>query len=209
MGITLGIVAHQARRVDATHLADTVNAAVVAVDNGTLGCDNNHKNVYRQLMGCGTEWVCVLEDDVIPVINFTGQLTKIAATAPTPIVSLYLGRQRPPQYQIRISDAIAKAHANDACYITADRLFSAQGVLIHTHLIPDMLTKLRWLPIDEGISRWAQRAGHRIAYTVPSIIEHRDGPTLIRHRDGKPRPPGRTAWTVGTRSAWNPTTIDW
>lgn len=209
MGIALGIVAHQARQVDASCLADTVNAAVVSVDTGRLGCDNNHKAVYRQLMGCGTEWVCVLEDDVIPVINFGGQLAKIAASAPTPIVSLYLGRQRPPQYQARIADAIAKAHAHDAHYIVTDRLLSAQGVLMATRLVPDMLDKLRWLPIDEGISRWAQRAGHRIAYSVPSVIEHRDGPTLVRHRDGKPRPPGRTAWTVGTRSVWTPDSVDW
>mgnify|MGYP000169679748 CR=1 FL=1 len=208
--ITIGIVAHEQRRTIAEQLAATVNAHIVSIDNGTLGCDNNHKRVYSELAQSDTEWVCVLEDDVVPVITFTGQLHKIATVAPTNIVSLYAGRTRPPQFQARLGQAIHKAEENNCCFITADRLLSAQGVLIRTALIPDMLANLkRWLPIDEAISRWAQRAHHLIAYTVPSIIEHRDLPTLIRHRDNKPRPPGRTAWTVGTRSTWTADTIPW
>lgn len=213
MSVAIGIVAHTQRRTYADQLFAQVGADFVSLDDDVraLGCDKNHAATWAELAALNTtDWCCVLEDDVKAVINFRGQLDKIMATPPpSPIVSLYLGRQRPPQFQARIGDAIDKAHANDACFVLADRLFSAQGVLLRTELVTDMLAGLKpYLPIDEAISRWARRHHLKVAHTVPSIIEHLDLPTLVRHRDGRPRPPGRVAWTVGTRAQWTPESVN-
>lgn len=206
MRVCIGVVAHTSRKQMADTLAEKVSAAIVAVDDGSLGCNRNHVQVWKYLAEHDSDWTVVLEDDAIPVDDFRTQLHQALEYAPTNVVSLYLGTGRPPQWQTRIKDALAKAHANDACYIVTTHLLHAVAVAIKTPHIPHMLAHAeakRYLPIDEAISNWARLHNRNpIAYTVPSLVDHADGLTLVKHRDGSPRNKPRKAWTVGTRSTW-------
>jgi hypothetical protein len=205
----IGIVAHHTREHMTWKLAETVAPVLLSIDHGKLGANNNHQLVWRQLAEENTDWSVVLEDDAYPILDFRTHLANALEAAPTPIVSLYLGKQRPPQHQQTIQDALAKADANNAHWILATQLFHAVGVAIRTELIPDMLTHMRpYLPIDENIGAWSRRKGHPIGYTVPSLVNHLDGPTLIAHPDDMPRPPGRVAHRVGTHLAWNSNTVE-
>jgi hypothetical protein len=65
-----------------------------------------------------------------------------------------------------------------------------------------------YLPIDENIGQWSRRQGWPIAYTVPSLVDHADGPTLITHPDGAEREPGRVAWRTGTHFTWNSDAVE-
>lgn len=145
----------------------------------------------------------VIEDDAEPIPGFAEQLHQALPMSPAPIVSLYLGRRRPPQWQNRILAAIAQAANTDSPWIISTHLLHAVGYAIRTDLLPSLLAHHSRHPIDEHIGDWARRHGHTIAYTVPSLIDHADLPTIIRHRDGQPRRPGRRAWTVGPRTDWN------
>jgi len=145
-------------------------------------------------------WSIVLEDDAIIGEHFQEQARKALEHAPAPIVSFYLGTSRPPQYQARIKTALAQ----NPTWIIADQLLHHVAVAIRTDLIPDMLNHVagREGPADYRIGEWAQDCGHRIAYTVPSLVDHADGPTLINHFDGEPRTERRVAWVVGERDSW-------
>jgi GR25 family glycosyltransferase involved in LPS biosynthesis len=204
----IGIVAHTARLDQANALADTVNATYISVDDGTLGCNANHKKVWTHLAEQSTEWSIVLEDDAIPVDNFLDQATQALAAAPGPIVSFYLGKHHIPQLDIEQDkqQAIARADAADAHWITGRHLFHAVAVAVRTDHTRPMLNHLNQLPdffpIDEAICHWANNNFIDISYTWPSLIDHADLPTLFRHHDKLPRPPGRVAYRTGTRDTW-------
>lgn len=205
----IGIVAHIDRLPGLGKLVDAVNPAHISIDDGALGCEGNHRHVWRALADGSSYWSVVLEDDAVPVPNFLEQLTSALQVAPAAIVSLYLGRSRPPQFQPRIARAVGLADAMDASFIVGNRLLHGVGVAIKTRLIPDMLdvtgtTACYGLPIDEAISAWARAYHYGVAYTWPSLVDHADGLTVAHHRDNLPRTPGRTAWRAdGQLRRWN------
>lgn len=203
MTFSIGIVGHATRSKHAESLAKRVGGFVV-MDNGELGCDLNHLNVLERLNAAPTEWVVVLEDDAVPVRGFKRHLKTMLPFAPSGIVSLYLGRQRPPQYQEGIAAAVTEANETDASWIVATRMLHGVGYAIRASLVDSLLKFDSRLPIDEHISAWAQLHGHLTSYTWPSLVDHADMPTIVAHRDGQPRPPGRVAWRTGWRE--NPTT---
>jgi hypothetical protein len=206
--LKIGIVAHIARIQHAEALADDVGADYISVDDGTLGCEGNHRKVWEHLAAQDSEWTVVIEDDAIPVDDFRHQLEQILAVSPTPIVSLYLGRSRPwAGWQTLISLAVEKANHAGAHWIISHSVLHAVALAIKTELVPSMLTWIETHPVDDSITRWAKNYQLRVGYPWPSIIDHRDGPTLIDHPDGDPRAAGRVAWWCDTRSHWNNTSV--
>lgn len=202
--LAIGIVGHHARRDTAERLAATVDADYLSIDGGTLGCTANHMHVWQQLARYNSTWSVVLEDDAQPVDNFRDQLAALD-TAPTPIVSLYLGTSRPAAWQIRIRRAINEADRVGACYITAPLLLHAVAVAMRTDLIDDMISQLpQGKPIDNAISEWARK--HNICYTWPSLVDHTDGPTLVKHTYNALSQP-RKAWRTAARSTWTSATV--
>jgi len=189
---------------------DATAASHLSMDDGTLGCNANHKQVWRWLAETDSEWSVVLEDDALPAGfgQFRTHLAKALTAAPTPLVSLYRGHNvNNPAYETAGMNASRAADHAGAHWITSDLLLHAVAVAIRTDLIPDMLTHLGMLPpqfaIDEAISHWARAAGIKAAYTWPSLVDHADTYTLFRHPDKLPRPKGRVAYEVGTRSHWD------
>lgn len=224
--IPIAIVAHPKRNADAIRLAAQTHAEAVCWDIHNQGAEVNHLAAWEWLGGESTRWGVVLEDDVIPCKGFQQQLAAALENSPTPIVSLYLGRGRPPHWQQRISRVIA----TEASYITAQALLGGQGYAMRTELFHDFdrvrhLVNRKRLPIDEAISAWAVEMGIRVSYPVPSLVDHRDGPTLIRHWDG-PRngltalltddsdpsgallPEIRKAWLFGPHAHWDSSSLE-
>lgn len=191
---------------------DTVGAAYMTIDNGKYGCEGNHRRAWEYLAKHNTsEWSIVLEDDAIPVPEgFNEQLAQVLDNAPTPIVSLYLGKLRPPHWQSAIRQAVEQATTQDSHYLVGTHLLHAVAVAIRTDLLADMLTSTAttqhaW---DFRIAAWALERGHAVSYTFPSLVDHADGDTVVKHPDGKTRTPGRVAWHTGTqgiRTTWDTT----
>lgn len=197
--LRIGVVGHTSRVSEAKRLAKLVGADFVSIDNGILGCDANHNAVQRHLSALPGVWAVVLEDDAVPVDGFRGQLSAALEVAPHPVVSLYIGRMRPPQYQRHVALAVDKATAVDANWIVGRRMLHAVGYAIRMNLLASLLDFDSVLPADEHLSAWCDR----VAYCWPSLVDHADLPTVATHPDGQPRPPGRTAWRVGTREHWS------
>ena len=208
MTYRIAVVAHTARLAQAEQLANQVGAVYMTIDDGTLGCNRNHTKAWQwHHRNTTTPWAIALEDDAQPIKDFHNQLTQALTHTPTPITSLYLGRQRPPQWQAHIRRATHKADQMGATYITHTHLLHAVAVAIRTDLLGPLLTHHTTKPIDEHITHWAMEHGHSIAYTWPSLVDHADGPTLVSHRDGHRRTPGRRAWRTGP-AHWTPTAVD-
>jgi len=204
----IGIVAHTARLAQAEQLADRVDAEYISVDDGTLGCNGNHKKVWAWLDVNASDWAIVLEDDSIPTEGFREQATQALAVTQSPVVSFYLGKHHIPTLDIERDkqQAIARADAADAHWIDSRQLLHAVAVAIHTDHINSMLTYIAQLPdffpIDEAITHWLCNTDRSMAYTWPSLVDHTDQPTLFSHHDKLPRTPGRVAYRTGTHTTW-------
>lgn len=207
--IAIGIVAHIARQSMAEQLANQVGADFISLDDGHLGANKNHRRTWTELATLGATHAVVLEDDCVPVHDLRHQLEQAIKAAPSStIISGYLGQQRPPQWMPKVKRAIETANQNDAHYITSTHLLHGVCIAMHTDHIPPMLafTATRnYLPWDEAVGAYARHTKQLIAYTWPSLVDHRDGPTLIAHRDKARRRPGRVAWRIGTRDVWDGT----
>jgi len=194
----------------AERLAANVQADYLSIDDGTLGCEGNHMAVLGHLSGLDTDWLIVLEDDALPCDGFREQADAALTVAPAPIVSFYLGTNRPEYYQplgaphaVPLQPRIRAALTHDTPWIVARSLFHAVAVAMPTTLARDMVDDLDLSrPIDKAISLWAETHRHTVAYTNPSLVDHRDTPTLVRHHDGAPRTQPRRAHAFGTRKTW-------
>lgn len=204
--LPIAIVTHPKRYSWSEKLSRRVMAECVAIDNLSKGCEFNHRQALTWLARGNSEWSIVLEDDCIPVPRFRNQLLNALEYAPTHLVSLYLGRGRPPHWQNSISSVIA----TDVSWLIGTDLLSAVGYAIKTKHISKMLAALDpQLPIDEAISVWAKGVGCKISYTRPSLVDHRyELPSLVTHPDGQPRTQLRKAWFCDEKAQWDKTFIE-
>jgi len=198
----IGIVAHTARAEESHDLMETVAAAYLSVDDGSMGCEQNHFRTWKWLADhTNDDWCVVLEDDAQPIPGFTEHLAAGLEHAPSPIVSLYRGHNvNNPAAEHTGLHATTKANQQNASWITSRLLLHAVAVAIRTELVTPMLdhiTTIR-LPIDEAISHYAAKTRTMVAYTHGSLVDHADTPSVItKHRDKLPRPPGRVAYQLG------------
>jgi hypothetical protein len=187
------IVAHPKREDLVANLAHQVSPDAICWDKAGIGAGRNHLSAWEWLADSKYPWGVVLEDDVILAPRFRRQLVHALHYSPEPILSLYLGRGAPVQWQQRIGLAITK----EVSYYTADSLISAQGYAMRTELFKDYASVKSFLnsrcPIDNAISKWARSGGVKVAYCRKSLVDHVDGPSLIPdHGDGRGRN-GKTA----------------
>lgn len=206
MGVVIGIVAHITRQSMADQLAEQVSADFISLDEGTLGPNKNHRRTWTELAALPASHAVVLEDDAVVIRDFRHQIEQAIKAAPSDIISGYLGKQRPPQWMPKVKRAVDAANQTDAHYITSTHLLHGVCVAIRSEHIAPMLafTDTRnYLPWDEAVGAYARHVKQRVAYTWPSLADHRDGPTLFTHRDQHPRKPGRVAWRIGTRTTWS------
>jgi len=206
--IQIGIVGHVQREQMATDLYNQVDADFLSIDPlDGVGCLANHLAVWQWHADNPAEWLVTLEDDAVPVEDFRRQLAAALAVAPTPIVSLYLGRGYIGDAQL--SASVRRAEATGSHWLLAGhQLFHAVGLAVRHELLAPMVADLdrrnhnfRSSPVDHALGQWARRNHHDVAYTVPSLVDHADGPSLVmRHR----RAP-RTAWRTGGHEQWTST----
>lgn len=211
----VGIVGHIKRREKIADLIRQTQSEVVNRDDGTLGVSGNHVLVLGRVIGQTTGWCVVLEDDAIVIPNFRETLEIVLELAPRRIVSLYLGTGYPQNWQRRITEA----REVDTSWIVSQRLLHAVGYALHPDICLDvhefMARKAqgpRPQAPDEAISEWALAHGEQIAYTNPSIVDHRDKDQVIDVRIsfgqpafGRKRP--RHAHNHGDRLTWDDSVV--
>ncbi|QDH91829.1 glycosyltransferase [Mycobacterium phage Phrappuccino] len=206
--VSMAIVADERRRTQAESLCDRTAAEAIVWDNETyrFGCEANHRRAWNWLAGSGEQWGLVLEDDIAIPRNFRAQVQQALAVAPTGVVSLYLGRGRPPHWQPAIARAIT-ARATDTCWFTGPALLSAQAYAVRADLWPALLSLPPddTTPIDEQITAWLIASGIEVSYSWPSLVDHRTdlAPLIAARADGQSRTERRVAWKTGVRKHWD------
>ena len=188
MKLSLAIVAHPDRKEHVTILEEQLNPEVILWDDQGLGCEKNHMRAWEWLSGSGSDWSICIEDDAVPCQNFTQQLEMALRASPSPVVGLYLGRGRPLTVDgFDWPNRIAAGITRDVCWLTASGMANCVGVAIRTELLPAMLRAVPFLikyrPIDQAIGIWALSQGIDVAYTRPSLVDHRGLPTVISVED--------------------------
>lgn len=158
----------------------------------------------------------VLEDDAVPIPEFHTQLAMALDKAPSPLVSLYLGRSRPAFRQDRIARALVGCShpgSGDVVdtsvpWVVHDRLLHCVAVVIRREIVADM----HWaLPehlalhpaIDQAITNYARQYNLPISYSVPSLVDHADEDSYALHTDINPTFGPRVAWITGKRESWS------
>lgn len=208
----IAVVAHESRGQLGQRLADRVYAKCLCFDDGSIGAGYNHLRAWRWLAGGSAEWGVVLEDDAVPSSWFlSGDLSDVLKAAPSPVVSLYLGRSSPMHWQPSISEVIARPES----WLMGSDLLHHVGVAIKTTTLPVLLDGVEALlnafPIDEAIGMRCRKIGIKIAYCHPSIVDHDVAvpPAITEHHSQHPyeqqrRDIDRTAWMMcGTNPEWN------
>lgn len=220
----IAVVAHEHRRGMANTLIDAIDPFYVSWDDGSRGCFGNHLNAWKSFRAAPEhDWCVVLEDDAVPVAGFMEQLHQALAVAPSPVVSLYLGRDRPRIAQPAIREVVQYG-AYDGPWIMSTSMFHAVGIAMRADVVGAMIEVISQapavvLPIDSAISFWAEQNDYRVAYTWPSLVDHADTEPVTVHSDGQPRcwqtmPNGiprrmrRVAWRTGTRTHWGTSTVE-
>lgn len=211
------VVGHYSRKERAEKLAEDLGASLF-LDSGQLGARRNHMLAWKTLayrMLSKEDWALVIEDDAEPVEGFQDELKAALIRAPSPVVSLYLGRARPPHWQASIAEVVALPD----CWLVAREMLHGVAIAVRGDMVfpmvqgvRDVLGHQKDLPVDEAIGVWCRRSGYLVSYTHPSLVDHADIPSVIsEHLSGHdgdstsytsfpedPRVP-RRAWVTGSR----------
>ncbi|GAB3750001.1 hypothetical protein [Microlunatus parietis] len=198
--ISWAVMGHPSRSREATALAWALGGRLW-LDEDQVGENANGDRCWAAYDPAAA-WHVVMQDDALPVADIARQAPAALAAAPAPVVSFYLGTNYPPATVQPARRAMAAANDTGSAWITAPRLYWGVAVAIRTDLIGDMLAAVRRIsrPYDERISRWAETAGHSVAYTWPSLVDHADGPSTIPRLIQRLAP--RRAYRVGRPTTW-------
>jgi len=197
--ISIGVVSDIRREEMGTRLAESVDANFLTVDDGSLGCTQNHVAAWQRHAQSSAEWNLNLEDDAVPVDAFRQQLEGALAAAPAPIVSLYLGGGY-------IGDSLTRAllespeGMNAHWAVTQGGVFHAVALAVRGDILSPMIEFLRGRKgaVDSALSSWSLRNSYQIAYSIPSLLDHADGKSLVTKYRRSPR----RAFRTGGRDEW-------
>jgi hypothetical protein len=173
------------------------------------GCANTHIGALASV--CGSRyaddagWVCILEDDAVPVIGFREHLDAALSAASAGVVGLYLGTGNPVgETQQKIRTAVNTARTENKAWLAANCLIGSVGYAVRAELMDGMIEYIdgRDEELPMRISRWAQAHDVAICYTMPSLVDHDDVESIGRPWRG-PHYHGRKAWWFGARESWD------
>jgi hypothetical protein len=233
--LEVAVVAHHQREDMAVELADKVGAAMIVWDKGH-GPRDTHERAWRELALLAPTgrhhreswWGMVIEDDAIPVADFRQCMRSALVHAPSSVVSAYLGRGRPANWQ----HSIAQVMAIQCDWLTARAVLHGVGIAVRGTRIADLVKRCapedqswghqvrRWrIPMDEAMDQWVRDRKITVAYSHPSLLDHDPHlPSIIgpdRHRTHAVRVPAalgahldpdyRRAWHVHPQRQWGNT----
>ncbi len=145
----------------------------------------------------------VIQDDVLPCGDLLEALPRIIERIPpTAPLCGYVGTVRPNLGYI--NEACDHATKRGASFVTMHTLNWGPLIAVPTAIIPEMVAYCDPLTSIENYDRrlsryWELYRRHRIWYTWPCIVDHRDGPSMVpgrcgtHHRAGGPTRGSRVA----------------
>jgi len=134
------------------------------------------------------DWHLVIQDDAVPGQDLLAGLeAALDVLGPEGVVSAYTGTGRPNQPKVQAG--LDRAKAGGHSWMCAERVYWGVAIVAPVETIPGMLAwcssrKHAREKYDFRIGRYyREQLGWRAWYTVPSLVDHRDGKSLIGHGD--------------------------
>lgn len=202
MTIRIGVVAHHSRSSVVDDLMRRVRGDIIGMDTEDHPDLNerieatarNHLWTLKLLADIADpeDWCVILEDDASAPDQFIAAAAAALAAAPTRLVGFYLGTGNPSGIvQRAITQAITQARQQGCDWLVGDAFLSAVGYALPAHLIGDLSDFTRDRQGEEWplrVTRWAQRRGIDVSYTMPSLVDHDRHPSVIYPQpDAQPR----------------------
>lgn len=199
---SFAIVAHPSRFEQARSLYRHLPGSLFVLDEDNLGNGRNHLRAWQMAAEKDADWYTVLEDDAILCPNFLRHLGEAQESAPTSVVSWYLGTGRPIRFQRRLPRRLEIADLNKSPWLVSSFCYHAVAISIRKNLIEEMLDFCSKIPdeaADNRLTMWSHQNRHLVAYSKPSLVEHADGKSFSSTYEGP-----RRAWRFGEPTKeWN------
>lgn len=192
------IVGHHSRREYANKLAAYLGAELF-IDEGSHGSTWNHRRAI-EWANEQEERVIILEDDVIPTVDFQIEAEKLCNLYPGHLVSFYLGTSRPPQWQKIVSNKISESDKVGHRTIVLPYLIHGVCYSIPKSRIPDILKNMDMhIAADFSVGK---AYNDNVVYTIYSLVEHQDGISCEKHYDNVIRTEPRVARRLQGPLVW-------
>lgn len=186
MRVSFAVVGHHSRREAAEKLAASLGCPL-AMDEGDAGSLPNHDAAWRLGHALGGDFVVVLEDDAVLVDGFAQHAAEALASMPRPgAVSFYTGTARP--FPARVEQAVQRAERLGLAWLESPAAFWGPALALPREQVRPMLRYVQRLdlPYDQRFTRYLYASRATCFYTMPSLVDHADGPSLLS-RDDEPR----------------------
>lgn len=184
MRVIYEIVGHTSRLDEVDRLVSHLGAEGVSsniwIDNGFFGEWKNHVRALKHAAESDSEYAVILQDDAMPVNDFTEAVNDVIDNRPDSLISLYVGTSRPREQQVL--DAVDLAERDRACWMKANTLLWGVGIIVPVPLISPLLAEAQSgpkLPYDQRLGRANGVLGRDVYYTWPSLVDHHDIPTVV------------------------------
>lgn len=153
--------------------------------------------MHRRAIEWASEQSCrvvIVEDDALPVPDFTDKVAEWLDRFPESLVSFYLGTGRPPQYQFQIAERLISADKHRASHITLPRLIHGVCYSVPQQHLARVLE--RWDCHKAADYAVGDAHGGPVIYPCYSLVDHADGQPVEQPHDGMPRLERRKAWRL-------------
>lgn len=137
-----------------------------------------------QLADPDVDWHVLLQDDAVPCADLLAGLERaLAYVPPDAVVSCYLGTGR--NVPIRWEAMAGAAERAGATWVKSQKLMWGVCIALPVKLIPEMIAhadRRSGVPDDMRVAGWAEKYGHEVWYTWPSLVDHLPVPSLTKHK---------------------------
>lgn len=185
--LSVSVMAHPARTAYVPELLETLDVpATVVWDERSDRWDTGRRAWLAHDPGATHH--LVLQDDALPCRDLSAGLSKALEHVPENPVGLYVGTARPANQLM--GAMVSHATRTDSAFLSGEGPWWGVGVAMPTAFIEPMLAWCDAQKIeayDRRIASYFKACGIRCFYTMPSLVDHRSGPSLIRSHDGAKR----------------------
>lgn len=197
--VSCAVMAHPARKLKAEWVQGHLEGAPIIYDEKSDRWDTGRRSMLAGIDPARpARFHLVVQDDALPCANFMDHVRAALSTLERGPVAFYMGRTgRSPRLN---RASLESARARGLCWLPWQGPWWGVAVAVETK---DIAPMIEWgdgrpdiLNYDRRMARYFDSIGRRCMYSIPSLVDHRNGlsePSLI---------PGRTS--LGRDALWAP-----
>lgn len=178
--LSIVIMAHPRRRDMAEEVAKMLECPIVWDEKNNLW--DTCSRAWKHGASIGSEWVLILQDDVIPTSDFRAKVETFIKTHSERdcVFAFYTGAQS--------AGRITAAQKAGRDYFEAGFIFNEVAICMRSTHVGSMV---RWCDEreaknDQYITQWMRIARLKCVHSIPSFVDHREGESIYRSNENRP-----------------------